>query len=535
MIRHLHLRFLMTYLRRQLLDLVVRNEAGWRSIAANRRLVPLSQPRFAALPCIRLAGFSLHVGRFEASACRILVVSCLVAWASAAGQLKAAPFNVAPDGNSIVGAGADTLGTSDVDIVHSGIAGAVNDQDLANPGPFNITIGRSVDSYDGAAIAGEFDFVGVLFDAPQSGVNALRVQNFAAIDGGWWGASGPAQGGAPLAPSDLAAPDVQVTANGGATWTTVASTSNYVTAYTGVVRGAGFPAAGAGPLATFSFASQSGINGIRLIGNGGGNADGTGFIGVIELEVLQDEGVVFPTLNINTNTGAMTLNTGSGTARGIQGYSITSAANVGGLSPTAWLSVADNYDSGHPGANQVDANDQWTELTAAASNTDLSESQIGGDGGLLNASRSIPLGNAWIRNPFGEDIQLEILLPDGRKRRVDVTYNGTSENPLQVGDLNFDGSLTALDWPIVRNNFNANLASLTRAEAYNLGDLNSDGVNNRIDFALFKGLYDAANGVGAFEAMASTIPEPTGLTISAVGACIAALSRRSRVRNRQLT
>jgi hypothetical protein len=472
-------------------------------------------------------------GNLEASVCRFLVITCF-AWVFVIPQLNAAPFNLAPDGNAILGAGADTLGTSDVEIPHAGIAGAVNDQDLANPGPFNITIGRSVDSYSGTEPSGEFDFVGVLFDAPQSGVNTLRVQNFAAVDGGWWGASGPPQGGVPLAPADLAAPDVQVTANGGATWTTIASTSNYVTAYSGVVRGPGFPTAGAGPLATFNFASQSGINGIRLIGNGGGDADGNGFVGVIELEVLQDAGIVFPTLNINTSTGAMTLNTGVGTARGIQGYSITSDASIGALNPAAWLSVADNYDTGHPGVNQVDSNDQWTELTSAASNADLSESQIGGDGGVLNASRSIPLGNAWIRNPFGEDIGLEVLLSDGRKRRVEVTYNGTTENPLQVGDLNFDGSVTALDWPVVRNNFNSNLASLTRAEAYNLGDLNGDGVNNRADFAVFKGLYDAANGVGAFEVMAAAVPEPNCLFLSAIGICMAALSRRSRVRTHQL-
>src|SRR5207237_626402 len=41
-----------------------------------------------------------------------------------------------------------------------------------------------------------------------------------------------------------------------------------------------------GPLATISFTEQNGINGIRLIGNGAGSADGNGFIGVNEFEVL---------------------------------------------------------------------------------------------------------------------------------------------------------------------------------------------------------------------------------------------------------
>ena len=60
----------------------------------------------------------------------------------------------------------------------------INDQDIAEPGPFNIRIGRSVDTFAGA-ITNELDFVGILFDGPVSGVNQVRVQNFAANDGGW--------------------------------------------------------------------------------------------------------------------------------------------------------------------------------------------------------------------------------------------------------------------------------------------------------------------------------------------------------------
>jgi hypothetical protein len=267
-----------------------------------------------------------------------------------------------------------------------------------------------------------------------------------------------------------------------------------------------------------------------LVGEGGGNAGtGPGFIGVIEMEVLQDVGVVFPTLNINTATGAMTLNTGAGTARAVQGYSITSSAAVGALKPSAWLSIGDNYDQGHPGTNQVDTNDQWTELTAASSRTDLSESQFGGDGGLLNGSRSIPLGNAWIRNPFAEDIQMELQLADGRVRKVDVTYNGGTENPLIFGDLNFDGLITGLDWPTVRDNYGANLAGMSKAELYNFGDLNGDGANDAFDFSEFKTLYDEANGLGAFAAMLSGVPEPGSLTLLSM-AVISLTARRRRAK-----
>lgn len=446
----------------------------------------------------------------------------------------AAPLNLAPDGDAFMGAGTNITGSSDVFIVSSGLIGSVNDQVVARPGPFNIRAGQSVDTYtsDTANNSRLFDFVGIFFDSPQNSVNSVRVQNFAAADGGWWGvADSSAHDGIPLAAGELLPPNVQVTSNGGATWTTIASTSDYVTSYTGVVRGNGVPNAGAGPLATFSFASQSGINGIRLIGEGGGNAGaGPGFIGLIEMEVLQEAGVVFPSLDINTATGAMTLNTGAGTARAVQGYSVTSSEQAGALKPSAWLSVADNYDLGHPGANQVDANDQWTELTAASSRTDLSESQFGGDGGLLSGSRSLPLGNAWIRNPFGEDVRMEVQLADGRLRKVNVTYNGGAENPLTVGDLNFDGQLTSLDWPVVRDNFGANLAGLSNAELYGFGDLNGDGANNELDFSQFKSLYDAANGAGAFAAMLSGVPEPGSMMLVLVAASVG-LATRCRTAN----
>lgn len=443
---------------------------------------------------------------------------------------QAAPFNLAPEGDAILGAGSDLAGSDDVAIYQAGIINVVNDQDVAAPGPFNIRVARSVDTFTGNPDDDFrlYDFVGVLFDSPQNNVSSLRVQNFIANDGGWWGPPATvAMNGVPLVAEDLTAPDVQVTTNGGATWTTVSSTSNYITSYAGVVRGVGVPTSSAGPLATFNFASQSGINGIRLIGEGGGNAgSGPGFLGVIEFEVLQDAGVVFPTLNVNTATGAMTLTTGAGTPRGIQGYSITSSADVGGINAAAWLSVADNYDAGSPGPNQIDSNDQWTKLSGAASNIELSEIQIGGNGGSLAANRSISLGNAWIRNPFGEDIAMEVILPDGRRRRVDVTYNGAATNPLQLGDFNFDGAITAADWPIVRDNFNADFAGLTPAEAYSLGDLNADGANDALDFAQFKAVFDAANGVGAFQAMLNQVPEPSALILLVGG--LAGVCRRIR-------
>jgi hypothetical protein len=113
-------------------------------------------------------------------------------------------------------------------------------------------------------------------------------------------------------------------------------------------------------------------------------------------------------------------------------------------------------------------------------------------------------------------------------RKVNVTYNGGAENPLAFGDLNFDGQISALDWPVVRDNFGANLAGLSRSERYGFGDLNADGANDEFDFSQFKSLYDDALGTGAFSAMLSGVPEPGTLTLTFVAAMFALATPRRR-------
>jgi hypothetical protein len=49
-----------------------------------------------------------------------------------------------------LGAGLDTAGSNDVTIVASGVLNVINDEDIADPGPFNIRVGRSVDTFAGA-------------------------------------------------------------------------------------------------------------------------------------------------------------------------------------------------------------------------------------------------------------------------------------------------------------------------------------------------------------------------------------------------
>lgn len=108
--------------------------------------------------------------------------------------------------------------------------------------------GNGADTYAGGMGDRQFDFAGVLFAAPQYGVTSIRVQNYLANDGGWWGSTSVINGGAPLAAADLTAPIGQVTSDAGATCVNVGGVANdYVAKYTEVVRGTGFPNATSAP------------------------------------------------------------------------------------------------------------------------------------------------------------------------------------------------------------------------------------------------------------------------------------------------
>jgi hypothetical protein len=80
---------------------------------------------------------------------------------------------------------------------------------------------------------------------------------------------------------------------------------------------------------------------------------------------------------------------------------------------------------------------------------------------------------------------------------------------LLLGDFDISGTITSADWVILRTSQRANLSGKTHEQAYFMGDLTADLVNNHADFAAFKTIYDAANGAGAFDAMLAAVPEPT--------------------------
>jgi hypothetical protein len=230
-------------------------------------------------------------------------------------------------------------------------------------------------------------------------------------------------------------------------------------------------------------------------------------------------------LIVDRDTGGMTLTNQTGSAVNIKSYSITSPFES--LAPSNWMSIAENYDAGSPGSDQIDATHNWTELSDPDKHGDLSEADLeSGLGGSFGQAKSVVLGNAdtWIKTPT-EDLVFQYIEGAEIKQGV-VEFTGNGDVPFVEGDLNTDNAINSADWMILRSNQHKDLSGQSLAEAYRSGDLTGDRLNNHADFAAFKTLYDAANGAGSFVAMVASVPEPSTLVFVLTAGLVAVPARR---------
>jgi len=148
--------------------------------------------------------------------------------------------------------------------------------------------GLNVDTFNGGQPHQTFpvSYSGITWGAARTDyITALTLTSASFFDGGWFGPnnSGPGASGT-LAAGHLIEPMIQITLDGGTTWSSVPHTSDYVASMTGTPLPVAF---GPPTIRTSQFtltAPVSGVNGIRFIGLEGGTASG-GFIGVTEIGV----------------------------------------------------------------------------------------------------------------------------------------------------------------------------------------------------------------------------------------------------------
>ena len=97
-----------------------------------------------------------------------------------------------------------------------------------------------------------------------------------------------------------------------------------------------------------------------------------------------------------------------------------------------------------------------------------------------------------------------------------------------IGDLDDDDDIDLDDWLLYMSGLAVDLSGFTPEQRYAMGDLNFDTVNDFADFAIFKNSYNQYNGLGAFEAMLASVPEPGVLTLLGLGMLTQFLIRRRR-------
>lgn len=225
---------------------------------------------------------------------------------------------------------------------------------------------------------------------------------------------------------------------------------------------------------------------------------------------------------INRDTGAFTLTNNTNAA--INLTSLTISSPFGSIDPTSLTPITGHYDSA--GNGSVDNNNTW-QITSVAGNNVTFNEVTNGDAGTLGVGQQIVLSpsGGWLQSPT-EDLGVSLLV-NGSPLSASISYAGNNGQTFTRSDLNFDGDLTADDWAVFIAGAYADLSSLSKAEAYQLGDLNADHANNFTDFRLFKADYDAANGVGAFATMTGAVPEPSAALLAGFAAVIASFNVRS--------
>ncbi|HYO25273.1 MAG TPA: hypothetical protein VEQ85_10000 [Lacipirellulaceae bacterium] len=239
-----------------------------------------------------------------------------------------------------------------------------------------------------------------------------------------------------------------------------------------------------------------------------------------------------PSLLINRDTGVISL-TNLRSSLQVRQYQIDSPN--GALNIAQHTPIGGRLDS--QGNSSFDSDGVWFSQTAISATQIIEEDVASPDGGALGVggTQTIVLSgtDGWIANPT-ESVTASVQVYDPVLGNVTfgvpVLFTGNGGVAFRRGDLNTDGAITGLDWAAFRTNAHSAAAvGLTDAQSYSLGDLDGDQDVDYADFRAFQGLYDAANGVGALDAVIAAVPEPSAALL-ALAACgsLAAVRRRAQ-------
>lgn len=147
------------------------------------------------------------------------------------------------------------------------------------------------------------------------------------------------------------------------------------------------------------------------------------------------------------------------------------------------------------------------------------EPEINTNNALLVDDTAAKFGRDHLNAEFSATFETQFLPDENIDRYLSLGRNfglAFQQVLYEFADLNFDGTLGPADWEKFLAGAETDLSLLAPIDAYEAGDLNGDGMNDIVDFGLFKEGYIAVNGLTAFQALFAPVPEPSVLSLSLV-------------------
>ena len=250
------------------------------------------------------------------------------------------------------------------------------------------------------------------------------------------------------------------------------------------------------------------------------NADGFGFRGLVA-------GIT------GSSTANWQIDNGDNVEAGAGDGTLTGARLIGGgnaeivpegdIPPDVWTQISVAF-VGPARAAVVFVGDESNPLSYSSVAVGTG---FAAEGITLGGNRNSTSSNLPDSQPAGR--MYEGLMDEVVVHNMALYYNG-SGNAFVPGDLDFSGGdPDADDWAAFRGGQGADLSLLEPFDAYAMGDMDFDGDNDVFDFIAFKGVFDAANGAGALDALISSVPEPSTVALAVIGlAGLAGFARRRR-------
>ncbi|MBA3480247.1 MAG: hypothetical protein H0T51_00395, partial [Pirellulales bacterium] len=253
----------------------------------------------------------------------------------------------------------------------------------------------------------------------------------------------------------------------------------------------------------------NGINGIRLIGSGGGPADGNGFIGVNEFEVLGMPQEL--ALEVNTTTGRVRIVNSVQTSVALDFYKVTSAAGSLDVSAAGWNSLQNPLSNppSFPAGNGI--GNGWEEL-ANLDDTLAAEAYLLG-ASTLAPGEAITLG-ALFEEGGAQDLALRYRTSGGALVDVAATYVAND-----AADFDNDGDVDAADLAAWKGAFGNGFAA----------DADQDGDSDGSDCLTWQREL-GGNGGAVMVVPEAATSIPMGCSVAALVPLHSRLRRRKRLR-----